>query len=55
MGLKRVLGIQIQQEEEKLEKLVEQSEEKDEPALAEGFRALIDWLPELEQKLRSRR
>lgn len=49
---RRAVEIQIKQEEEKLERLIEKDETT--PAQAEIFRTLIEWLPQLERKIKGR-
>lgn len=49
---RRVVDIQIQQERERLERALEGS---DSQAQVDVYRALLDWLPELSQKLKGRR
>jgi hypothetical protein len=52
-NIRRVVEMQMQQEREKLEQLIEKSEEES-PAQAEALFALLAWLPQLENELKSR-
>ena len=52
-NIRRVVEMQMQQEREKLEQLIERSEEES-PAQAEALFALLAWLPQLENELKSR-
>jgi len=47
------VDIQMQQEREKLERLIENNEEES-PAQAEALFALLAWLPQLENELKNR-
>lgn len=49
---RKAVEIQMQQEREKLERLIEKDETT--PAQAEIFRVLIEWLPQLERKIKGR-
>lgn len=46
-----VVDMQIQQEKERLEKKLDAEES---PAMAEAFKALLAWLPELARELKGR-
>jgi hypothetical protein len=46
---RKVVRIQMQQERERLERLID--DEETTPAQAEAYRALIEWLPHLERQL----
>ena len=48
----RVVEMQMEQEREKLEKLID--EDHEDPAKAEVLFALMAWLPQLEQQLKRR-
>jgi hypothetical protein len=52
-NLRRVVEIQMQQERERLERLIEENEDES-PAQAEALVALLAWLPQLEHELKSR-
>jgi hypothetical protein len=52
-NIRRVVEIQMQQEREKLERLIEKSEEES-PAQAEVLFALLAWLPQFENELKNR-
>ncbi len=49
---RRAVEIQMQQERELLERLIEKDETT--PEEAEIFRLLIEWLPQLERKIKGR-
>ena len=49
---RKAVRIQMQQEREKLERLID--DEETTPAQAEVYRALIEWLPRLERQLTGR-
>ena len=49
---RRAVEIQMQQERDKLERLIEKDETT--PSQAEIFRLLIEWLPQLERKIKGR-
>jgi hypothetical protein len=48
----RIVEMQMQQEREKLERLIEESDDND--AQAEVLVALMGWLPQLERELKRR-
>jgi hypothetical protein len=52
-NIRRVVEIQMQQEREKLERLIENNEEES-PAQTEALFALLAWLPQLENELKNR-
>jgi hypothetical protein len=52
-NIRRVVEIQMQQEQEKLERLIEENEEES-PDKAEALFALLAWLPQLEIELKNR-